>query len=178
MINWTYRSTCNIGSAVKNFFDERSQIMAIKARKFDHVAVTVSDTEASLAFYVGQLGLEQVEQHQLEGDKVDEANGLQGARAQSTRLIAPDSPTVLIDLLEYWDHDAEDHITPHGSVGSCHFALVVDNLPEAVADLQGKGVPFISGPVNFELTEGSVSVCFCEDPDGNLVELMEEYQQY
>ena len=152
--------------------------MTIKARKFDHVAVTVSDTEASLGFYVGKLGLQQVEQHQLEGDKVDEANGLQGARAQSTRLIAPDSPNVLIDLLEYWDHEAQDHITPHGSVGSCHFALVVDDLPGAVEELQGKGVEFISGPVNFELTEGSVSVCFCEDPDGNLVELMEEYQQY
>jgi len=152
--------------------------MTIKARKFDHVAVTVSDTEASLGFYVGQLGLQQVEQHQLEGDKVDEANGLSGARAQSTRLIAPDSPNVLIDLLEYWDLEPENHITPHGSVGSCHFALVVDDLPGAVEELRGKGVEFISGPVNFALTEGSVSVCFCEDPDGNLVELMEEYQQY
>ena len=152
--------------------------MTVNAKKFDHVAVTVSDTEASLGFYVGQLGLQQVEQHQLEGDKVDEANGLSGARAQSTRLIAPDSPNVLIDLLEYWDHDAQDHITPHGSVGSCHFALVVDDLPGAVEELRGKGVEFISGPVNFEVTEGSVSVCFCEDPDGNLVELMEEYQQY
>ena len=152
--------------------------MTVNAKKFDHVAVTVSDTEASLGFYVGQLGLQQVEQHQLKGDKVDEANGLSGARAQSTRLIAPDSPNVLIDLLEYWDHDAQDHITPHGSVGSCHFALVVDDLPGAVEELRGKGVEFISGPVNFKLTEGSVSVCFCEDPDGNLVELMEEYQQY
>ena len=66
--------------------------MTIKARKFDHVAVTVSDTEASLGFYVGQLGLQQVEQHQLEGDKVDEANGLSGARAQSTRPIALTAP--------------------------------------------------------------------------------------
>ena len=126
--------------------------MAIKARKFDHVAITVSDTQKSLDFYVGQLGLRQVEQHQLEGDKVDEANGLVGARAQSTRLLAPDSPDVLIDLLEYWDVDQNNHITHHGSVGSCHFALVVDDLPEAVEELRGKGVPFFSGPVNFELT--------------------------
>ncbi len=38
------------------------------------------------------------------------------------------------------------------------------------------GVDFSSGPVNFERTEGSVSVCFCYDPDGNLVELMEKYE--
>ena len=56
--------------------------------------------------------------------------------------------------------------------------MVVDDLPAAVEELQNDGVEFISGPVNFELTEGSVSVCFCYDPDGNLVELMEEYVQY
>ena len=152
--------------------------MAVKATKFDHVAITVSDTQKSLDFYVGKLGLRQVEQHALEGDKVDEANGLQGARAQSTRLIAPESTDVLIDLLEYWDHEQQNHVTHHGSIGSCHFALVVDDLPAAVEELQNDGVEFISGPVNFALTEGSVSVCFCYDPDGNLVELMEEYVQY
>ena len=81
--------------------------MAVKATKFDHVAITVSDTQKSLDFYVGKLGLRQVEQHALEGDKVDEANGLQGARAQSTRLLAPESTDVLIDLLEYWDHEQQ-----------------------------------------------------------------------
>ena len=42
--------------------------MAVKATKFDHVAITVSDTQKSLDFYVGKLGLRQVEQHALEGD--------------------------------------------------------------------------------------------------------------
>ena len=125
--------------------------MAVKATKFDHVAITVSDTQKSLDFYVGKLGLRQVEQHALEGDKVDEANGLQGARAQSTRLIAPESNDVLIDLLEYWDHEQQNHVTHHGSVGSCHFALVVEDLPAAVEELQNDGVEFISGPVNLSV---------------------------
>ena len=38
------------------------------------------------------------------------------------------------------------------------------------------GVAFISRALNFVLTEGSVSVCFCYDPDGILVELMEEHE--
>ena len=104
----------------------------MKVRTFDHMAVTVSDTERALEFYVGKLGLRLAENHQLEGDKVDEANGLQGARAQSTRLLAPESPDVLIDLLEYYVPEGQTHITPMGSVGSCHFALVVDDLPGAV----------------------------------------------
>ena len=154
---------------------EHEEGVRMKVKTFDHVAVTVSDTERALEFYVGKLGLRQAENHQLEGDKVDEASGLVGARAQSTRLLAPESPDILIDLLEYYEPDGQTHITPMGSVGSCHFALVVDDLPGAVEELKAKGVPFISGPVNFELTEGSVSVCFCQDPDGNYVELMEEY---
>ncbi|MEX1126236.1 MAG: VOC family protein [Acidimicrobiia bacterium] len=148
----------------------------MRVKTFDHVAVTVSNTERALEFYVGQLGLRQVEQHQLEGASVDEANGLEGARAQSTRLQAPGSPDILIDLLEYFEPEAHAQVTPMGSVGSCHFAIVVDDLPGAVAELRNKGVSFISDPVNFKLTEGSVSVCFCRDPDGNYVELMEEYE--
>ena len=139
------------------------------------MAVTVSDTQLALKFYVDKLGLRLVENHQLEGDKIDEASGLRNSRAQSTRLAAPDSPDILIDLLEYYTPPGETHMTPMGSVGSCHFALVVDDLPGAVEELRAKGVPFVSGPVNFELTEGSVTVCFCTDPDGNHIELMEEY---
>ena len=84
----------------------------MKVTTFDHMAVTVSDTERALEFYVGKLGLRLAENHQLEGDKVDEANGLQGARAQSTRLLAPESPDVLIDLLEYYVPEGQTHITP------------------------------------------------------------------
>ncbi len=148
----------------------------MKVKAFDHVAITVSDTERALKFYVDKLGLRQVEQHQLEGEKCDLAGGMQGSRAQSTRLAAPDTPRLLIDLLEYFAPPGHKHVTPMGSVGSCHFALTVEDLPATVNDLQRNGVEFISGPVNFELTEGSVSVCFCYDPDGNLVELMEEYE--
>ena len=148
----------------------------MKVKALDHVAITVSDTQRALEFYVGQLGLRQVEQHQLEGDKCDMAGGMQGSRAQSTRLAAPDTPGLLIDLLEYFAPPGHKHVTPMGSVGSCHFALTVEDLPATVRELQEKGIEFISGPVNFELTEGSVSVCFCYDPDGNLVELMEEYE--
>ena len=148
----------------------------MKVKALDHIAITVSDTQRALEFYVGQLGLKQVEQHQLEGDKCDLASGLQGSRAQSTRLMAHGTPNLLIDLLEYFEPPGETHITQMGNVGSCHFALTVEDLPAAVKELESKGVEFISGPVNFKLTEGSVSVCFCRDPDGNLVELVEEYE--
>ena len=148
----------------------------MKVKALDHIAVTVSDTQRALDFYVGKLGLKQVEQHALEGDKMDKALGLQGSRAQSTRLIAEGTPNLLIDLLECFEPPMAPQQPPMGAVGSCHFALVVDDLPGAVQELEAKGVEFVSGPVTFEITTGSVSVCFCLDPDGNHVELMEEYE--
>ena len=71
------------------------------AKALDHIAITVSDTERSLRFYRDALGLEQVEQHQLDGAKIEMALGVAGAKAQSTRLAAKGTPSILIDLMEF-----------------------------------------------------------------------------
>jgi catechol 2,3-dioxygenase-like lactoylglutathione lyase family enzyme len=143
------------------------------ARALDHVAITVSDTERSLGFYCDLLGLEKVEQHPLEGDKIEKALGLSGARAQSTRLSAPGTPSILIDLMEFHAPETGKCIPPSGAVGSTHFCLAVDGLADVYETLTAKGVEFVSEPVTFELTEGSVTVVFTHDPDGNVVELMD-----
>ena len=57
------------------------------------------DTQRSLDFYCGLLGLKQVEQHQLAAEDVKKANNLDTARGQSTRLIAEGTPGILIDLV-------------------------------------------------------------------------------
>ena len=47
-------------------------------------------------------------------------------------------------------------------------------LADAYERLKAEGVEFVSDPVTFELTEGSVTVVFTHDPDGNVVELVDE----
>ena len=141
----------------------------------DHIAITVSDTRRSLDFYCGLLGLRQVEQHQLVGADVDKANGIEGGAAQSTRLAAADTPTILIDLLEYFELPKESAVAQMGRVGATHFCLSVKDLTAFYDELRGKGVEFISEPVTFALEHGSVDVVFLRDPDGNFVEFVEEY---
>jgi catechol 2,3-dioxygenase-like lactoylglutathione lyase family enzyme len=143
------------------------------AQGLDHIAITVSDTKRSLHFYCDLLGLEQVEQHQLEGAKIELALGVAGASAQSTRLAAKRTPSILIDLMEFRTPAQEPSLAPSGAVGSTHFCLAVEELSDAYERLQAEGVEFVSEPVTFELTEGSVTVVFTHDPDGNVVELME-----
>jgi len=142
----------------------------------DHIAITVSDTEVSLAFYCGLLGLEQVEQHELAGADIDMANGIKAGRAQSTRLAAPGTPDILIDLLEYFELPKDNAVAPLGRVGSTHFCLSVQGLDAFCEKLGEQGVAFISEPVNFKLDHGSVTVVFLRDPDGNFVELVEEHR--
>ena len=145
----------------------------MQVRVLNHIAVTVSDTQRSLDFYVVKLGLVQVEQHQLPKSSIDAVFGLTGASGTSTRLQVPGQPDILIDIMEILGAEAGTVVQPLGSIGSTHMAFTVDNLDEAVAELKAKGVSFISEPVTFHLTEGSVTVCFMHDPDGNYVELEE-----
>lgn len=148
----------------------------MRVRALNHIAVTVSDTQQSLDFYVGKLGLVQVEQHHLPMSSIDTVFGLTGASGISTRLQIPGQPGILIDIMELAGAQKGTSVQPLGSLGSTHMAFTVENLDEVVAELTAKGVSFISGPVTFHLTEGSVSVCFMRDPDGNYVELEEVHE--
>lgn len=141
----------------------------------DHIAITVSDTQRSLDFYCGLLGLRQVEQHQLAAEDISKANGIEAGRAQSTRLAAPATPRILIDLLEYFEQPKDSAAPEMGKVGASHFCLSVENLRAVYDELSDKGVSFVSEPVTFSLEHGAVDVVFLADPDGNSVELVEEY---
>lgn len=146
----------------------------MQTKALDHIAVTVSDTRRALDFYCGLLGLQQVEQHQLAAEDVKKANAIDNARGQSTRLIAPGTPGVLIDLLEFFELPKDSAAVRPGIVGATHFALSVENLNEAYAELLSKGVIFDAEPATFPLETGSVTVVFLSDPDGNSIELVDE----
>jgi catechol 2,3-dioxygenase-like lactoylglutathione lyase family enzyme len=76
--------------------------------------------------------------------------------------------------MEFHTPETSACIPPSGAVGSTHFCLAVDGLADAYESLKAQGVEFISDPVTFELTEGSVTVVFTHDPDGNVVELVDQ----
>lgn len=146
----------------------------MKVKGLDHIAVTVSDTQRSLDFYCGLLGLTQVEQHQLAAEDVKKANAIDNARGQSTRLAAPETPGILIDLLEFFELPKESAAVAPGVVGATHFALSVENLQETYEALKANGVKFDAEPVTFPLETGAVTVVFLSDPDGNSIELVDQ----
>ena len=139
----------------------------------DHVAVTVSDMDRSLAFYCGLLGLKEVERHRLEGDIISKMAGKPDVIMEVVRLEASETPGVLLDLQQYVTPEGEVSDAQLGDVAHAHFCFGVPDVWAAYEDLSEKGVEFVSEPVSFDLEWGIVYVVFFKDPDGFILELMQ-----
>jgi glyoxylase I family protein len=142
------------------------------SRLFDHVAVTVSDLDRSLAFYRDKLGLREVERHLLKGEGIEKMTGKKGVVMEVVRLSAEEDDTVLIDLQRYVSPKGNKSTAQLGDVAQTHFALRVRDLDSAYRRLR-PSVDFLSEPVVFNLDFGTVKVVFLRDPDGAVIELSE-----
>ena len=139
----------------------------------DHVAVTVSDMERSLAFYCDLLGLQEVERHHLEGEIISKMAGKPDVIMEVVRLEAPETPGVMLDLQQYVAPEGKVSDAQLGDVAHAHFCFGVPDVWAAYKDLTTKGVEFVSEPVSFDLEWGIVYVVFFKDPDGFVLELMQ-----
>ena len=139
----------------------------------DHVSVTVSDMDRSLAFYRDMLGLKEVERHRLEGEGISKMAGKDNVVMQVVRLVAPETEGIEIDLQQYLEPEGRVSDVKLGDVRHSHICFGVPNMAQAYEDLSAKGVNFISEPVSFDLGWAIVHVVFFEDPDGYVLELMQ-----
>lgn len=139
----------------------------------DHVSITVSDMNRSLAFYCDTLGLKEVERHHLEGDTISKMAGKPGVIMEVVRLIAPETPGIMLDLQQYVVPEGRVSDAQLGDVAHSHLCFGVPDVWAAYQDLKAKGVEFISEPVSFDLDWGIVYVVFFKDPDGFILELMQ-----
>ena len=132
----------------------------------DHVAVTVSNMERSLAFYCDLLGLKEIERHRLEGETISKMAGKPDVIMEVVRLEAPETSGVLLDLQQYVAPEGKVSDAQLGDVAHSHLCFGVPDVWAAYKDLTAKGVEFVSEPVSFDLEWGIVYVVFFKDPDG------------
>jgi catechol 2,3-dioxygenase-like lactoylglutathione lyase family enzyme len=133
--------------------------MSNRLTTFDHIGVIVQDLESSIAWYADHLGFERQSDFSFPGAKV--AFIVRGALRLELFQIdgaAPMAPE---------RKRAESNLAIGGIN---HFAITVDDLDEAVAELQAKGVELA-----YELSEvpdGSGDRwTFVRDNEGMLIEL-------
>jgi glyoxylase I family protein len=144
------------------------------AIKLDHLAVTVSDMDRSIAFYCDLLGLKVESSHDLEGETISRMAAKESVHMKVVRLICPETPGIQIDLQQYLEPQGKVADSKLGDVANSHFCIEVEDIHRAYRELQSKGVEFVSEPVEFDLEhEGVLGVVFFLDPDGYVLELVD-----
>jgi len=125
-----------------------------QVRSVDHVTMVVSDLDSSRAFYVGALGMREVERPGFSF----EGMWLQAGETQVHLILEHEHSSPAGNQVP------EDQRRPR----SPHFAFVVDDAGAFIPKLDALGIGIASGPT--ERPDGAVQV-FLFDPDGHLVEL-------
>jgi lactoylglutathione lyase len=119
--------------------------------KYLHTMVRVTDIDASLAFYVDALGLEEVR-------RVDVEPG----RFTLVFLAAPGDHDAQVELTHNWDPEPYD-----GGRNFGHLAYAVDDIYAACQRLADHGVT-----INRPPRDGHMA--FVRSPDGISVELLQK----
>jgi catechol 2,3-dioxygenase-like lactoylglutathione lyase family enzyme len=136
-----------------------------------HFALTVSDLEASLAFY-RDLGFDLVSDREVEGGYVEEITGVEEAQIRLAHLSGYGHN---LELLQYRRPRGENRAGRLQDTGSAHLCLLTDDIDADVRELRARGVTFRSaGPVT--TTSGPNTGgrgIYAEDPDGNALEIVQ-----
>ena len=117
--------------------------------RLDHLVLTVADLDATLGFYVGVLGAQDVRF----------GEGRRAVRFGDQKINL---------------HVAGEELRPHATSptpGSADLCFVVTDLDDVRGRLARHGVPVEEGPVGRTGAVGELTSVYVRDPDGNLVEL-------
>lgn len=136
---------------------------------YRHNGIIVKDMAKSLHFYRDLLGLEIIQEFTDKSRYINTITGIKNGSAHFVKLKTDDG--IILELLEYLTHPTKLIKQKIYNIGLCHLAFRVDNLEKAYKQLTNKGVKFISKPVLS--SEKIAKVCFCLDPTGIRVELVE-----
>jgi catechol 2,3-dioxygenase-like lactoylglutathione lyase family enzyme len=141
-------------------------------RVFNHVGLTVSSLEQSLAFYE-LLGFERAEPQGLELSQrwFGELNGVDSFHARTSFASLGATRLQLVEVIS--PRGASSGPLEPNKIGSVHIALTVDDVHVEHQRLHAAGVTFVSDP--FTVQDGLLagrSIVFAVDPDGHRIELL------
>ena len=142
-------------------------------RLIRHTGIYVDNLDKMKDFYCRYFGMEVVV-HDVEGGKYSELIlGIPSIRIELYKLKRSDG--TMIELLKpiYSQVQKQDaHSDSVVNSGCVHIAFTVESLDEMYNNMISEGIYFISQPV--VSPNGDVYVCFCRDPEGNYLELVQE----
>ena len=112
-------------------------------RSLEHVALSVSDMERSLAFYSDFMGMEVVFDADFSDDRIERITGMPGARCRVVHLKLGEGT---LELFHYRDPVGKgippDHLQCDN--GFTHVGFKVTHIHEHVQQLKEQGIELLS----------------------------------
>ena len=136
-----------------------------------HTGIYVRDLERMKDFYCRHFDME-IAVHDTEGgDYSATILGVPGISVELYKLSRRDG--TMIELLKPNLPKAKEAYADSVICYGClHIAFTVENLEQTYQEMQSEGIRFISKPT--VSPNGNACVCFCRDPEGNYLELVQE----
>lgn len=139
-----------------------------------HTGLVVRDLEQSIQFYEA-LGLKVWRREEESGPFIDTVVGIPGVRIEWAKMKCTDGS--MVELLQYHSHpDAQPLVAaPSNRLGCSHVAYTVDDIAQTCQEIVRLGGSVVNPPAL--APGGLVKVAYCHDPDGILLEVVEEIAQ-
>jgi catechol 2,3-dioxygenase-like lactoylglutathione lyase family enzyme len=139
--------------------------------KIRHTGVVVRDLVKSLNFYEG-LGFKLASRQIEHGDFIDQVVGLTKVKVETAKLLSPCGG--MLELLKYHSHPINEPVSRQDSnrLGCSHIALQVNDITAVLDIIELKHGSLKCDPV--KSADGVFTVAYCYDPEGNIVEIVEE----
>ncbi|NUH67274.1 VOC family protein [Sulfitobacter sp. S0837] len=141
-------------------------------RGIHHPSLTTDDLDALLSFYSDLLGFEVISSFGWEtgSDLSELAGNITGVTGSTARSALLKAGNAYLEIFEYTQPLSARSDTPAlSNKGIAHICFDSDDVKADHARLSASGVTFKSEPIDV----GPMRVCYCQDPDGNFVELQQ-----
>jgi catechol 2,3-dioxygenase-like lactoylglutathione lyase family enzyme len=135
-----------------------------------HIGIVTQNIESSLAFYCDLLGGFVSRKMEESGSFISMVLGRKSVEVTTIKLNLPEGEAQ-IELLSFLNPRSQGEAVDLFSNGLTHFALTVNSLDNLHKKMIQRNVPFITEPQLSK--DGFAKVCFCRDPNGVYIELVE-----
>ncbi|TGL59749.1 glyoxalase [Leptospira ognonensis] len=136
-----------------------------------HTGIVVRDLDRAFRFYEA-LGFKLWKREVESGDFISTVVGIENVKVETAKLKAPDNS--MLELLQYHSHPKEKEIVnaPSNQLGCSHIAFSVIDIDKTCDFILQQGGSLVNPPALS--ANGLVKVAYCHDPEGVLLELVEE----
>jgi catechol 2,3-dioxygenase-like lactoylglutathione lyase family enzyme len=141
-----------------------------------HAGLVVRDLERSLGFYRDIIGLKVRSRMTESGEYIEKVVGIPGAVLEWAKLEGSEGS--LVELIEYKkgvDIAGDPGNATADGRGFSHVAFTVHDIEDLYRTLCASGFHCNNPPE--QSPDGCVKVMYCHDPDGIIVELVEEMEK-